>query len=192
MKCPKCGYNSFEYYDVCKKCANDLVGYKQSLSITATIIPAEAKAQLAAELYASEAEAEHTNDIDESPEALFSFDLPNNTPSVSAASVGDPFDFDDPAISKSQSAQQQSEDVFGDLLGTSSQADSSPFGGGSPEAASSGSARSGQVPESGEFNLDDFSWDDSSDEQPSSSPAGVVKTDDFDSLFGDMKDNKSK
>ena len=189
MKCPKCGYNSFEYYDVCKKCANDLAGYKQSLSITATIIPAEAKAKLAAELYSTEAEVdEHTNDIDESSEALFSFDLPNNTPSVSAASVGDPFDFDDPAISKSQSAQQQTED----LLETSSQADSSPFGGGSPEATLNVSARSGQVPEPGEFNLDDFSWDDSSDEQPSSSPAGVVKTDDFDSLFGDMKDNKSK
>ena len=28
MKCPKCGYNSFEFHDVCKKCAHDLTSYK--------------------------------------------------------------------------------------------------------------------------------------------------------------------
>ncbi len=33
MKCPKCGYNSFEFMDTCKKCNGDLVAFKQSCGI---------------------------------------------------------------------------------------------------------------------------------------------------------------
>lgn len=33
MKCPKCGYNSFEFLDNCKKCKHDLSAFKQSLGI---------------------------------------------------------------------------------------------------------------------------------------------------------------
>lgn len=39
MKCPKCGYNSFEFLDNCKKCSNDLVPFKQSHGIRAVILP---------------------------------------------------------------------------------------------------------------------------------------------------------
>src|SRR4051812_15233487 len=33
MKCPKCGFNSFEYLDSCKKCAAPLQDFKQGLGI---------------------------------------------------------------------------------------------------------------------------------------------------------------
>lgn len=39
MKCPKCGYNSFEYLDNCKKCNSDLSGFKASHSIRAVVLP---------------------------------------------------------------------------------------------------------------------------------------------------------
>ena len=39
MKCPKCGFNSFEYLDNCKKCNNDLTAFKQSLGIQSIVLP---------------------------------------------------------------------------------------------------------------------------------------------------------
>lgn len=39
MKCPKCGYNSFETYDACQKCGSDLVAFKQSLGIRPILYP---------------------------------------------------------------------------------------------------------------------------------------------------------
>lgn len=44
MKCPKCGYNSFEFLDSCKKCNNDLSGFKQNLGIRAIVLPLAAAA----------------------------------------------------------------------------------------------------------------------------------------------------
>lgn len=42
MKCPKCGYNSFEYLDTCKKCNNSLIAFKESLGLRPVILPAGA------------------------------------------------------------------------------------------------------------------------------------------------------
>jgi len=39
MKCPKCGYNSFELLDSCKKCHNDLTEFKRSLGIRSIVVP---------------------------------------------------------------------------------------------------------------------------------------------------------
>jgi hypothetical protein len=39
MKCPKCGFNSFEYLDSCKKCGNDLLAFKMSLGIQPVVMP---------------------------------------------------------------------------------------------------------------------------------------------------------
>ena len=49
MKCPKCGYNSFEYLDNCKKCNVDLSSHKMSLGIRSIILPAARVSQPAAE-----------------------------------------------------------------------------------------------------------------------------------------------
>ncbi len=39
MKCPKCGYNSFDYLDSCKKCGKDLVEFKQRYGIKSVLFP---------------------------------------------------------------------------------------------------------------------------------------------------------
>ena len=39
MKCPKCGYNSFDYLDSCKKCGKDLVEFKQRFGIKSVLLP---------------------------------------------------------------------------------------------------------------------------------------------------------
>lgn len=39
MKCPKCGYNSFDYLDSCKKCGKDLVEFKQRYGIKSVLLP---------------------------------------------------------------------------------------------------------------------------------------------------------
>lgn len=39
MKCPKCGYNSFDYLDSCKKCGKDLVEFKQQFGIKSVLFP---------------------------------------------------------------------------------------------------------------------------------------------------------
>ena len=42
MKCPKCGYNSFDYLDSCKKCGKDLVEFKQRFGIKSVLFPGAA------------------------------------------------------------------------------------------------------------------------------------------------------
>ncbi|WP_298270620.1 hypothetical protein [Geobacter sp.] len=44
MKCPKCGYNSFEFLDTCRKCNHDLAGFKMSHGIRPIVVPAVAAA----------------------------------------------------------------------------------------------------------------------------------------------------
>src|SRR3989304_568083 len=34
MKCPKCGYASFEYLDTCRKCGRDLTQFKTDMGVT--------------------------------------------------------------------------------------------------------------------------------------------------------------
>ena len=79
MKCPKCGFNSFEYYGSCKKCSCDLTGYKLTYSISSMVLPLEAKEKLAAEFRSSEGETDHVSDAAEIHDDIFSFDLPDET-----------------------------------------------------------------------------------------------------------------
>lgn len=39
MKCPKCGYNSFEFLDTCKKCKIDLGSFKEAHGIRSIVAP---------------------------------------------------------------------------------------------------------------------------------------------------------
>ncbi|WP_432822141.1 RDD family protein [Trichloromonas sp.] len=39
MKCPKCGYHSFDYLDNCKKCDNDLAAFKSKFNLRSLIFP---------------------------------------------------------------------------------------------------------------------------------------------------------
>ncbi|MBV5339937.1 MAG: hypothetical protein J0665_10340 [Deltaproteobacteria bacterium] len=195
MKCPKCGYNSFEYYDSCKKCSSDLTGYKLTYSITPVLLPQAAKEKLAAEMRSAESATHQVSEIAETHDDIFSFDLPDDSPSVPAGRNDDPFNFDEPLPEvKRSSGTKTEDDVFADLLESNSRAEeSSPFTaakGGTiltPAAVKMPDASSGP----GEFDLENFSWD---DDTPDADAANISKetADDFDSLFGETKEKNSK
>ena len=44
MRCPKCGYNSFDHLDSCKKCGKDLVEFKQNYGIKSVLFPGQMSA----------------------------------------------------------------------------------------------------------------------------------------------------
>lgn len=190
MKCPKCGFNSFEYYDDCKKCSSDLTGYKQTYSITSMVLPLEAKEKLAAEFLSNESAPEQNTVAAETHDDIFSFDLPDDSPSA-AVQNKDPFDFINPLSDVNKAAASNFEaDAFATLLESTSQSDDVSFATSptptSPAAVKNADSTSG----TGEFDLESFSWDDApSDTAAAGSAEG---TDDFDSLFGETKENTQK
>jgi predicted nucleic acid-binding Zn-ribbon protein len=194
MKCPKCGFNSFEYYDSCKKCSSDLTGYKQTYSITSMVLPFEAKEKLAADFRSAESTADQVSDTVEAHDDIFSFDLPDEPSSTPAHHNDNPFNFDEPSPNVNPSSSAKSEDdVFADLLESTSQAEDSPFAaakvGSAPAPAPAAKvADSSSGP--GEFDLESFSWDDTPVEAAATDSKEVA--DDFDSLFGDTKENPPK
>jgi hypothetical protein len=56
MKCPKCGYNSFDYLDSCKKCNKDLTEHKARFNIQSILLsemPTETVTSVAEEVVAT-------------------------------------------------------------------------------------------------------------------------------------------
>ena len=191
MKCPKCGYNSFEYYDICKKCSSDLIGYKQTYSITSMVFPLEENEKLAAEFRSAEAAPDQISDTADTHDDIFSFDLPDDTPPTPARQIDDPFNFDEPSSDVKQSSGSKIEDdVFADLLESTSQTKESPFAGAQTEPAPAAAKAPDVSSGPGEFDLESFSWDDTP--VAATTPDSTEAADDFDSLFGDMKEKTSK
>lgn len=181
MKCPKCGFNSFEYYDSCKKCSNDLIGYKQTHSISSLVLPAEAKEKLIAESQSTQAESNNSEEVVEQHDDIFAFDLPEDTLVTPPQQNDDPFNFDEPVSETEVTKTAKSDDdVFADLLESTSQLDAASAPVVSPAATQSAP---------GEFDLENFSWDDTS--ATASKSVAPAPADDFDSFFDD-KDNSSK
>jgi hypothetical protein len=190
MKCPKCGYNSFEFHDACKKCANDLTAYKDIHGLKSIVLPQETRTVMAEKLMSEQAQNAPAAVVD-APADMFSFDIPDAEASADSGSFlkGDPFNFDDapPAPSAGggdfsfgrdqMSAQAKAEeDAFADLLESSSK---------DKELTLAVS----QPPEAG-MELNDFNWDD----LPDAADGAAVKPaeDDFNSLFGDTDDTVHK
>ena len=190
MKCPKCGYNSFEIHDSCKKCAHDLTGYKDIHGLKSVVLPPETRTIMAEKLRAEQG-LDVTAAVVETPADMFSFDIPESDTTPDAASFlkDDPFDFGDEPLSTSlekddfpfgreqmPSQAEAGEDAFADLCESSFQnkigAPSSP----QPAAATTPAG----------LDLNDFNWDDTPDTTPGE--AANVSKDDFDSLFGDTDD----
>lgn len=185
MKCPKCGYTSFESYDACKKCAADLVEFKQTHGLAPLVLPSALRASMAAELLGGQA---GDAGADEGSGDMFAFDLPTEQPaSIGGAAVApaDPFAFHDtpapaaPAFSFDQAPVASQEDPFAALLETTPPSQAAP----SPPAAASQ-----------DFELNSFSWDDTpvpgQAEQPQS--GGKGDDDDFNSLFGELGSGDKK
>jgi hypothetical protein len=191
MKCPKCGFNSFEYYDICKKCSSDLVGYKQTHSITTLVLPLEAKEKLAAEFRAAERSADPVNDSVETHDDIFSFDLPDDSSAQSSKNNDDPFNFDVPSLPPVQTISTvPDEDLFADLLETTPQHRNVSPPSVPPSALSPSAPTADSTSGLGDFDLESFSWDDT----PTSvaTPDSNTDPDDFDALFGDTEESTVK
>jgi hypothetical protein len=191
MKCPKCGYNSFEYYDSCKKCSNDLIAFKQIYSVTSLVLPFEAKEKMAAEFRLAESETAQSSNTVESHDDIFSFDLPGESTSQLTNS-DDPFNFDEPATgADTVGVSKSDDDVFADLLESTSQVEESAFAAPQVSTHSSSAEKTvGSSESTGEFDLESFSWDDTP--AATAETKGTETTDDFDSLFGDTKESAPK
>jgi predicted nucleic acid-binding Zn-ribbon protein len=188
MKCPKCGYNSFEIHDSCKKCANDLTGYKDTHGLKSIVLPQAARADLAEKLM-SDMSADSHEEAAAVPADMFSFDIPGNeATTVQAAPQDDPFNFDDQPSSPppsggdfsfsedQKSAQARAEEeAFADLLESAPRA---------PQAASTPAAAAQD-----QEDLSNFSWDDTPDVVSGSQ---AKPSDDFNDLFGDTDENAKK
>jgi hypothetical protein len=198
MKCPKCGYNSFEYNDVCKKCSNDLTNFKDVFGLKAIVLPLDARTSMAQAGITETHEVDQAAATEEAATDMFSFDLPEEEASDAATGDTDnPFNFDEepdkaqPMSSgdfsfddEEKSPQAKADEAaFASLLESTAHEDDSAT---AAQAASSKPTGASSAP--GEFDLDNFSWDDATE-----APEGVEKKtdDDFNSLFGDM-DNTAK
>jgi hypothetical protein len=193
MKCPKCGYNSFEIHDICKRCSNDLSSYKDIHGLKPIVLPLETRTAMAEKMMAGKLEEEHAPVVDV-PADMFSFDIPGDESGTATTSFknDDPFDFgDEPASSvpaddfsftpEQMSAQAKAEeDAFADLLESNA-----PTQGAEP-AATDAAAADSQI----ESELSSFAWDDVP--APAGTDAAKPVEDDFNSLFGDTDDTTSK
>jgi predicted nucleic acid-binding Zn-ribbon protein len=243
MKCPKCGYNSFEYHDVCKKCSADFIAYKQTYNITPIVLPPEARVEMTDEFRNASYEDEPSVENVETHDDMFSFapteeaapshpfhtspapstdlqdsdpfnfdndDQPDVAPPQTSPDVlqdDDPFSFDDdpsevappepssvvlqnddpfsfesdalPEVSPPQSKVDDGD--FFELPELPPQTDADPFASLAPPAPPA--EPDAQTSDSGDFDLENFSWDDTP--AVASANEGQPINDDFDSLFGD-------
>lgn len=198
MKCPKCGYNSFELYDNCKKCSADLVAYKQTHGIIPMVLPLEAREKLAGDMSSCADVSGQATEHVEPHDDMFAFDLPEE-PGQSADTLkndspfksDDPFNFDDEPSDVVQQGPKSGDDTFANLLESTSQSDADPFSAPLPPLTPAVEKPATPLTSTpGEFDLENFSWDDPS--PATTSGASENEPDDFDSLFGDATDNNKK
>ena len=189
MKCPKCGFNSFEYYDNCNKCSADLTGYKLTYSISSLVLPKEVKATLAAELRSDKNSADE--EMPAAPEVhddIFSFDLPEDTALLSGQPAEDPFNINEPVPAADQASNRVlADDIFGDLLESTPQTDVPSF---TVKVSAVTESAAPSSSGTGKFDFDRYSWDDTPDAPATSEDDDSV--DDIDSFFEDAKENNSK
>lgn len=179
MKCPKCGYTSFESYDACRKCSADLSSFKKTYGISALVLPPTVLAGAAV----ASASPQPTNLAAPAGDDMFSFDLPDDKAAAAPAEPVVPFSFDDapsaaPVFSFDTPTPTAEHDPFAALLETT------------PEISKPAPTQPPAVP--GGFELSNFSWDDTppADQSGTETTTGKSADDDFESLFGDLTDPK--
>ncbi len=186
MKCPKCGYTSFESYDSCRRCSNDLTEFKKIHGISALVLPTAIRATMAGELGLKQSDNAASSD---SHNDIFSFNTQNEESASTTTELDTPtdpfagstpaaptmqFSFDTPPSSKEQ-------DPFASLLETS--------------AISKPEATPAKQPASPAFELNNFSWDDTptpgTTDKKGTDQAGF-DDDGFDKLFSDLSNSDKK
>ena len=182
MKCPKCGYISFETSDSCRKCSNDLSAFREAHGLTPIVLPAAVRASRAKSLGGQEPEGQPAPKADGD---MFNFDLPPQpAPQAAPAASSDPFAFISPQPAADGggisfgSPAASSHDPFADLLETTPVVQK-------PAESATPQGAAGQG-----FELNSFSWDDTPEPDAAGAPSPSEPTkkidDDFSSLFGDL------
>ena len=191
MKCPKCGYNSFEGKDFCKKCSFNFTGHNARFGLSPIVFLRGLKTSMVEDL-PSQVQIAPTKQIAEQPDKLFTFAAPeiaevsvkenavvevslglNAEQAVSLQNEQTFSSFTDDGHSFADS----SEDIFADVSLSETLSDLL-------QTTDLPSAfQENQSPESSEtHNLSNFNWDDIPEVSQVKKPV-----DDFDSLFGTNK-----
>src|SRR5476651_1745580 len=106
MKCPKCGYNSFECFTACKKCSHDLTEFKDKLGLKPIVLQTETRNAMVAAMDAESARSDAEQQPAEQPSDMFSFDIPDEETTAPASKASAPEDFfnfsDKPAAAPSE------------------------------------------------------------------------------------------
>jgi len=196
MKCAKCGYNSFEYLDNCKKCNNSLAAFKESVGIRPVILPAGVFIASVAE--AVDATGAQGAGQGTPGEDVFQWDTPSATASTFAGGPGeddfelspggiqnsgtpltsDPFAFDDELPAQTTSPAAAPSDPFDEFsfeLPVSQETDISSH----DEAAGSALMDQAQPQESVDSIFGEFSFGESEDagQAGATEPGEVTHTD---------------
>lgn len=93
MKCPKCGYTSFDYLDSCKKCNNALRDFKAKYNLRSLLFPnrtQQSAAPVAATLAAAALAPAPAASAEGSDSTDFGYDFDSATPAAAAAPVAAP------------------------------------------------------------------------------------------------------
>lgn len=106
MKCPKCGYHSFEHLNACKKCQTDLSAFKTTHKIVSVITPRTTAATPQLSSQAPRPAAEEPPDHDDfligNPAIFTSADHHEAANSASDDSVFSEFSFNEDAPAASE------------------------------------------------------------------------------------------
>jgi len=113
MKCPKCGYHSFDHLDSCKKCNNDLVEHKAKFNLRGFFSPGQA-AVVASEPVIDEIDEDMEESSDGSVD--FGFDFLEEEDQASGTKANTPLASDEQDINIDQPFAADSETIPADSL----------------------------------------------------------------------------
>jgi len=154
MKCPKCGYNSFEFLDTCKKCKIDLSAFKETHGIRSIVTPLAAAAGAITAVAAA---------------------VPAITTAAAAPEETFTWEASAPAATPAQPQIKPGDDIFPTMdFGFAPPPATGPGPGNAPlsfDLEPTIAAAPAAPPAVGEADLDDFSFDESPPETPADPPA---------------------
>jgi len=171
MKCPKCGYNSFECNDACPRCLNDLTGYKAAYGLKPMALPQAVRTEMARSMEAEAYGDDYPAEDGDTSSDIFSFDFNVNEQGDDLGG-DDHFDFGSGPDDSLSRADEPGDAFTGFQEATPRESAAAP-----PVDPAAGD---------GEFDLESFSWDDTLESAEGGQP-GKPREDDFGSLFGGTK-----
>ncbi|GAB7025649.1 hypothetical protein [Geotalea toluenoxydans] len=191
MKCPKCGYNSFEFLDQCKKCSNDLVLFKESNGIRSVLMPVLERGDGVSAAGITSSGLQPDQAVGQHDDETFSWDEP--VAEITPAPAGDKAGSADFLFGETATGNEASLD---DLLETSATLERATVADGADQnkAPANGPA-AGFETSAGEFEMADFFSEDKQEKKADTIPQqGKPAQDgldgDFDFLFSSDENEK--